>query len=200
MYIRLFITFPIWIVIGWMADMVYVVDVESSWLIMWSSFMLVIATIFLVIVTALMVYYLRKTVQHAVGSDTATIFDKHIDKIMNNHEHMLTLISMNCYKPDDQKENYLKYIHNDRYELANFLRDLEYIGILYSNKIIKFDILFNVFAPILIMMKKDKQITDYIDERCNVSAMKSTKPYAQLVKLMNECHDYDLKKSKIDVN
>lgn len=92
----------------------------------------------------------------------------------------------------------MQFQNNNRYELQILLLDLEYIGILYQNKVLKLDILFNMFAGLFIIIQDDAQIKKYIEERRKVSITKSSKPYDGLLKMINDCVNYDNKNKKID--
>ena len=107
---------------------------------------------------------------------------------------MIDLIMEN--KDKDNKDDYMQYIHDGRYELQTLLLDLEYIGILYRNNVLKLDILFNVFAGLFLIIKNDAQIITYIDQRRDISVTKSSAPYDGLLRMINDCVRYDSKNKK----
>lgn len=187
LFIPIFVT-PI--VIGWLVGRIDVGVVK--WATMWSSLMLVISTCFLVLVTGLMAYWLYRTFNHQLGIGTATIFDGRVGEIWNSHEDVIMKILGN---PRVEHENikYENILHNFRPTLSLLLQDLEYIGILHNNGIIKFDILFNMFAPIFIAMNSDADVKKYIDDRRRLSTIKSSKPYDNVLFLMNKCTEHDKK-------
>ena len=158
--------------------------------------MLIISTCFLVLVTGLMAYWLYKTFNHTLSVETAKILETNRDRIFKDNKKIIDIIFGNINKTN--KDDYMQFQNNNRYELQILLLDLEYIGILYQNKVLKLDILFNMFAGLFIIIQDDAQIKKYIEERRKVSITKSSKPYDGLLKMINDCVNYDNKNKKID--
>lgn len=141
-----------------------------------------------------MAYFLYKTFHHTLSVETAKILESNRDRIFKDNKHMIDLIMEN--KDKDNKDDYMQYIHDGRYELQTLLLDLEYIGILYRNNVLKLDILFNVFAGLFLIIKNDAQIITYIDQRRDISVTKSSAPYDGLLRMINDCVRYDSKNKK----
>ena len=78
----------------------------------------------------------------------------------------------------------------DESKLDGFLEDFEYLAIMYSNELVKFEHIFEIFAILLLAIRDDEQIKERMNYMKNKYSNKKIKLYSNLENLVEKIYEH----------
>ena len=110
--------------------------------------------------------------------ESSKILNEYYRRFYDEHKDIQIQITSN-------KKN--KY---DESKLDGFLEDFEYLAIMYSNELVKFEHIFEIFAILLLAIRDDEQIKERMNYMKNKYSDKKIKPYGKLENLIEKIYEH----------
>ena len=96
---------------------------------------------------------------------------------------------------DEHKDIQLQIMSNeknkyDESKLDGFLEDFEYLAIMHSRELVKFEHIFEIFAILLLAIRDDEQIKERMNYMKNKYSIKKIKRYGKLENLVEKIYEH----------
>ena len=135
-------------------------------------------SLFALLATAILLAFMYKQIDSQIKQqkfqrsiESSKILNEYYRRFYDQHRDLQLEITSN------EKNKY------DESKLDRFLEDFEYLAIMYSSGLVKFEHIFEIFASLLLTIKDDEQIKEHMNYMKNTYSIKKIKPYDKLENL-----------------